>query len=79
MTYLSTLAQATSNAIKAAHSEFYKNLADSQSHASINPQMPFNNPKCPIPMRMKILNELLSQTTKGYHGFSAHFALGVLV
>ena len=57
MTYLSTLAQATSNAIKAAHSEFYKNLADSQSHASINPQMPFNNPKCPIPMRMKILND----------------------
>ena len=61
MTYLSTLAQATSNAIKAAHSEFYKNLeptpTDIQSHTSINPQMAFNNPKCPIPMRMKILND----------------------
>jgi len=59
MTYLSTLAQATSNAIKAAQTEFSKNITVNNTDSSTITPTTYSsfNPKCPIPMRMKILND----------------------
>jgi hypothetical protein len=58
--FLSTLAQATSNAIKAAHSEFNTSLGSAAAPTTDVPTITSTSTpetKSAIPLRMKLLND----------------------